>query len=94
MASQKRQRELNEERIFNESRQQALEERARQAALAKQVQQPTNQDLELIAKIDKQIELAEQADKRIMHKAPIERETDSIINTVTDFSPPKDWMED
>jgi len=78
-------REQNEERIFNEIRQQALAEKAE-----KLKKDQADRDKQ----IEQEIELAAQSEKRIMHQAPIERETDSIINTVTDFSPPKEWIDE
>jgi len=78
-------REQNEERIFNEIRQQALAEKAEQLK---------KDQAERDKQIDQEIEMAAQSEKRIMHQAPIERETDSVINTVTDFSPPKEWIDE
>lgn len=78
------QRDLADEKLFNDLRREHLEKQ--------QIKQPTNFDSQL-NEIDTQMELALQTGKRILHKAPQELETDAIINTVTDFSPPKEWTE-
>ena len=83
--TQQIQRELEEEKIFNELRREA---RLNQP----QIKQPINLDSQE-NEIDEQMELALQTGKRILHKAPPELETDAIITTVTDFSPPKEWLQ-
>jgi len=76
------QRELEEDRLFTEMRRESLKKKAEEA-------QTFQQDPDF----DNQIELASQASKRVLHKAPIERETESVISTVTDFSPPPEWKQ-
>ena len=81
-SAQQIQRELEEERIFYEIK--------HRAAQNKKTTQLTEQQL---SEIDEQIARSNQIGKRILHKAPQELETDSIIGTVSDFSPPKEWIE-
>lgn len=83
--TQQIQRELEEEKLFNELRRESMEKQ-------QQVVKPPPVETQL-NEIDEQMELAMQTGKRILHKAPPELETDAIITTVTDFSPPKSWIE-
>lgn len=77
------QRDLADEELFNQLRREALEKQQ----LVKPPQTETQEN-----EIALQMELALQTGKRLMHKAPPELETDAIVTTVTDFSPPRDWI--
>ena len=85
-SAQQIQREIEEEKIFNELRREAMEKQ-------QQIVKPSNFNSQE-NEIDLQMALAMQTGKRILHKAPPELETDAIITTVTDFSPPKSWIEE
>lgn len=89
-ASQKQTRELEEERLFNEMRRISLE---KQAQLDNQQKVATSLTDSQLTEIDAQISLANQIGKRILQEAPQEIETDSTIETVSDFSPSKEWKE-
>jgi len=84
-------RELEEERIFNEMRRESLAKLASQEKLAAQ-EKLNQQDTEL----DEQINLAFKASNKTLTKPSEFHDpniTDSIISSVTDFSPPKEWKE-
>jgi hypothetical protein len=84
-SAQQIQRELEEERIFYEIKHREMEK----ANQIKNAQLTESQ----LKEIDAQIARSNQIGKRILHEAPQELETDSIISTVNDFSPPKEWIE-
>ena len=85
------QQEINQEKAFNEMRQESLEKLAKQ----EQQDQQSQRDIEL----KKQIELAHQTSKQSSTQStkikPSEFHdpniTESTISSVTDFSPPPDW---
>lgn len=88
-SAQQIQRDLDDERLFNELR--------REATLAQQLKNArTNEQIDIIANTQPGVmpEVKPEIKPRIkpseFHDPNI---TDSIINTVTDFSPPKDWIE-
>jgi hypothetical protein len=84
------QRELEEDRIFQEMRQESLSKLKAQKGQETQKEQETqNKDL------DEQIKLASQTSKHLPKASEFHdpNKTESSISTVTDFSPPKDWME-
>jgi len=83
-ASQQREQAIEDERLFNQLRREAMEKPTK-------LSNPLTESQ--LNEIDTQIELAKQTDKRIMRVEPQEVKTDSIVTTVTDFSPPKDWTE-
>ena len=98
LQQEKRQRELEEERIFNEVKQEYQESQAAQKTQAGQeklaIQKAEQKEL-----IDKQIQdqirsTFKPTKPRIkpseFHDPNI---TESTISTVTDFSPPKEWIE-
>jgi len=77
-------RELEEDKIFQEMRRESI-------AKFKNQQEQSQQDKYL----DEQIKLASQAEARTRTKASEFHDpniTESSISTVTDFSPPKDWI--
>lgn len=84
-SAQQIQRELEEERIFYEIKHREMEK-------ANQIRNAQLTESQL-KEIDEQIARSNQIGKRILHEAPQELETDSVINTVNDFSPPKEWIE-
>ena len=76
--SERIQREIEEEKIFAKMKQEAIEKSNKTES-----------------ELDKQINLAHEASKRIFPKASEFHDpniTDSSISSVTDFSPPKDWI--
>jgi hypothetical protein len=84
------QQELEDEKIFNQIKREEQEKQAeqeKQEKQASQIQQETD--------IDQQIELAAQASRRVIPKASAfvdPNNTESDISSVTDFSPPTDWI--
>ncbi len=87
-SAQQIQRELEEDRIFEDMKRESLAK-----IKAEQDQQITQQQ---DTDIDQQIELASQTSKRISRKPSEFHDpniTDSVISSVTDFSPPADWKE-
>jgi len=85
-SAQQIQKELEEERFFNQIKRESLEKQAKLDNQAKMA----SQDKE----IDSQIALAAQMEKRTLHEAPKELVTDSKVTTVKDFSPPKEWIDE
>lgn len=84
-SAQQIQRDLEDEKLFNDLRRESAEKLARQA-------RQEQQDRE----IEEQIKLAEQTMKRVLPKPSEFHDpniTESKISTVTDFSPPKDWID-
>ena len=86
--AQQIQRDIDDEKLFNDLRQESAEKLARQKAAQAQ-QSPQDKDLE------EQIKLATQSAKRLCKPSEFKDPniTDSIITTVTDFSPPKEWID-
>jgi len=84
-SAQQIERELKEERIFNELKR---ELKLKQEQIEKQ-SKLDSQDNDL----DEQIKLSFQTERSINSALTKDLPTDSIINTVTEFSPPKEWTE-
>jgi len=88
------QRELEEERIFQEMRRESLKKQTNQDQLNNQSteKKQSQQDSDLT----KQIELSAQTSKRAFTKPSTFNDpniTESDISAVTDFSPPAEWKE-
>ncbi len=84
------QRELAEEKLFNDLRRESL------AKLQQEEQAKNDQQSQNDSYIDEQIALAEQSLKRKLPKPSEFHDpniTESKISTVTDFSPPKEWID-
>ena len=82
-SSQQIQRELEEERIFNEIK--------REAALAQQMKDKhTDEEIDKIAHNQQELQSPRLPKPSEFYDPNI---TDSVISTVTDFSPPKDWID-
>lgn len=83
------QRDLADEKLFNDLKRESMEKQT-QVSNHSKVEPPLSETQ--LNDIDVQMELAAQSGKRINHVAPPELKTDSVVSTVTDFSPPKDWL--
>lgn len=79
------QREIEDERIFNEIKQEEMKKAHRMEKQAKLDSQDND--------LDEQIKLSFQSENRTNSILTKDLPTSSIVTTVTDFSPPKDWTE-